>query len=376
MTCIGIDAIHVSRGNKGASRFERSVIETLARENYDHKFIVFLDCDSEVLRLPSCHNITYVSAPSHNLMSWEQLQLPSLARRYKVKCLLTLADRLPMIYQGAIVPYIFESPHYRHRLAIATGAGLYQRASDILTHLIFPGSLSRAAQLAVASESTCRDLQERYGISASKMEVVHAAADYAFRPAEAQDHLIRLRESIGAPEGYVLHFATEDPRDNTAVALASFAEARLPVSKKLVLAGGANLEGMGFTYLIDELGLNGRIIHIGFQLGQALVDLYQAADAYLDPSLYEGFGFQVLEAMACGVPVICSNTTSLPEVVGRAALTYLPNDVAGFSEGMEAVLNMPDEAAEMRKSGLAQAGLFSWKRTVNELVKLCEDNSN
>jgi glycosyltransferase involved in cell wall biosynthesis len=103
-----------------------------------------------------------------------------------------------------------------------------------------------------------------------------------------------------------------------------------------------------------------------------LVDLYQAADVYIDPSLFEGFGLQVLEAMACGVPVVCSNTTSLPEIVGDAAITCDPNNVEAFATGLEVILNNPGQAPAMRAAGLRQATRFSWQRTTGELVQLCE----
>ena len=373
---IGIDAIHVSRGHKGASRFERSIIKTIAEQKSEHEFIVFLDCDHVRLDLPTSGTITYVTARVCNLLCWEQFQLPLLAHRYQVHCLITLADRIPLIYRGDIVTYLFEIPDYRHRMSKVTGVTLYQRASDLLTRLMFPSSLSRAACIATASQFTNRDLQTQYGISSSKIKVVHADADDEFQPTHDQVHLDKVRRSYGAPDGYVLHLSTNDPRDNTPVALAAFSDARLPVSKKLLIAGGGGLESTGLASLISELGLSDRIVLIGFQTGQSLVDLYQAADAYIDPSLYEGFGFQVLEAMACGVPVLCSNTTSLPEVVGTAAMTYPPSDARGFALGLEAVLSTGDQATGMRKAGLEQAQLFSWNRTVKQLVRICETISD
>lgn len=369
---IGFDAIHLSRSRKGAARFEHSIIQTLASHNSGHHFVIFLDCDRASLKLPICDTITYISGPAHNLLSWEQFHLPLLASRYQVHCLLTLADRLPLTYQGPIVTYLFEVPDYRQKMAIVTKNRSYQRVSDILTRLMFPRSLRRAARIAAASHATGRDLQEMYGVSPAKIDVVYGAADDSFQTTQDQVLLTNVRASYGAPGGYVLHFSTGDPRDNTAVALAAFADARLPSCKKLILAGGADLENIGLASLITELGLSGRVITLGFQIGQALVELYQAADAYIDPSMYEGFGFQVLEAMACGVPVVCSSTTSLPEVVGDAAITCDPHDVESLAYGLEIVVNNREQSEVMLSSGIKQASKFSWQRTARELVGSCE----
>jgi glycosyltransferase involved in cell wall biosynthesis len=102
------------------------------------------------------------------------------------------------------------------------------------------------------------------------------------------------------------------------------------------------------------------------------VDLYQTADIYIDPSLYEGFGLQVLEAMSCGVPVLCSNTTSLAEIVGDAAITCKPTDAEAFADGIEYLVSNPMQANLMTDAGIRHASDYSWSKTVAQLVDLCE----
>jgi glycosyltransferase involved in cell wall biosynthesis len=140
----------------------------------------------------------------------------------------------------------------------------------------------------------------------------------------------------------------------------------------MIVVGGASSTRDNLMGSVGALGLSERVLLTRYLPEKDLVELYQAASAYLDPSLYEGFGLQVLEAMACGVPVVCSNATSLPETVGDAAITCDPDDVAAFSAGLEAVLNNPERAAMMRAAGLRQAARFSWQRTTRELIRICE----
>lgn len=370
---IGIDAIHLSRNRKGIGRVERSIIRTIARMAHSHQYIVFLNSDYTSLGLKTSAAVTYAFAPARNLLAWEQFQLPRLSRRYEVDCMLSLSDRIPWARDGNVLMYLFETPDYRAEMALAAGSvGVYQRASDFITRMQFPYSLKRVRHIAVASRSTGKDLINRYRVPERKITVVPAAADAQFGPQLDPARRLQTRGSYSAPAGYVLHFATGDLRDNTAAALQAFARARIPSAMKMVVAGCASSVMDKLKDDIITLQLSERVLLVGYLDERGLVELYQAASAYLDPSLYEGFGLQVLEAMACGVPVVCSNTTSLPEIVGDAAITCDPDDLAAFSAGLEAVLNNPDRHAIMRTTGLRQAGNFSWQRTTRELIRLCE----
>ena len=370
---IGIDAIHISRNRKGVGRVERSIIRNLARMPHDHQYVVFLNSDHTSLRLKTSASVTYASARARNLLAWEQFQLPRLSRRYEVDCMLSLSDRIPWARDGNVLMYLFEIPDYRANMALAAGGvGVYQRASDFITRAQFPYSLKRVRHIAVASSSTGNDLRNHYHVPERKITVVPAAADSQFEPQLDPARRLKTRESYSASAGYVLHFATGDLRDNTAAALQAFARARIPSTTKMVLAGCASSVIDKLKDDIIAMQLSERVLLVGYLDERELVELYQAASAYLDPSLYEGFGLQVLEAMACGVPVVCSNTTSLPEIVGDAAITCDPDDPAAFSAGLEAVLNHPDRLAIMRTAGIRQAGNFSWQRTTGELIRLCE----
>jgi glycosyltransferase involved in cell wall biosynthesis len=149
-------------------------------------------------------------------------------------------------------------------------------------------------------------------------------------------------------EPYVFHLGSTDPRDNTAVAV----EACRRAGVKLVVAGGWQGEGAEVLGRVSD---------------DELVDLYRGAAAYVDPSLYEGFGYGVLEAMACGAPVVASNTTSLPEVVGDAGLLCDPRDAEALAAGIRRLLDEPGLAESLRRRGLERAACFTWSRTAEGL---------
>jgi glycosyltransferase involved in cell wall biosynthesis len=154
----------------------------------------------------------------------------------------------------------------------------------------------------------------------------------------------------------VLHLGSNDPRDDTATAI----EAARMAGVRLVVAGGYTGGG-------DGLEAVGRVSD------ETLVELYRGAAAFVDTTLYEGFGYQVLEAMACGTPVVASDTTSLPELVGDAGLLCPPGDTAAFAGALRRVLADPELAAELRTRGLARASEFTWDRTARMLADAIEE---
>ena len=155
---------------------------------------------------------------------------------------------------------------------------------------------------------------------------------------------------------YVLHIGSNDPRDDTATAL----EAARLAEAKLVVAGG-------YTGPPDGAELAGRVTD------EALAELYRGAGAFLDTSLYEGFGYQVLEAMACGTPVVASATTSIPEIVGESGLLCPPGDAQAFAAALRRLRDEPGLADDLRRRGLARAAEFTWERTARELAAAVEE---
>ena len=369
MPTIGIDAVHLSRGGKGLSRFEGGLINALALHRSRYNFVVFLDKRADLPRLPSAPHMRYVRAAKRSLLAWEQIQLPMLAKRHVVELLLTCSDRLPLLYTKPVMPYLFETPNRRHA-AMLPKATKYQTLSATLTRAIFPLSLRKAARIVVSSHATREELARHHRVPESKMAVIYPGPPATFEPPVDERQRASIREKLGAPEGYVLHFSSvNDPRDNTETALRAFHMAlqSLDHPRKLLIAGKCDLEAQGLTGLVEELGLRPHIILTGYVPDELLADIYRGADLYLDTSLYEGFGFQALEAMLSGTPVICSNTTSLPEVVGDAGILVGPKDVEGFACAITRVLCSPVLAAQMRERGIERGRLFNWEATLRQL---------
>ena len=230
---------------------------------------------------------------------------------------------------------------------------------------------ARAADAIIAvSRHTQRDLVELYGVAPAKIHVIYEGIDAGFRPAgEAEVATVAARYSPARP--YLLMVGTLEPRKNHAVALHALARLKAAgLPHRLVIAGGRGWLFEPIRRLVDELGLADDVIFGGYVPAADLPALYTGAACVLLPSLYEGFGFPVLEAMACAAPVVCSNVSSLPEVAGDAALLVDPHDPVALADAVALVLTQPALADAMRALGPPQAACFRWESCAAETAAL------
>jgi len=226
-----------------------------------------------------------------------------------------------------------------------------------------PFFLRRADAIIAVSQCTKDDLIRHYAVPSEKIAVVYEGVDARFQPVTDPDILARVRARYGLPERYILSVGTIEPRKNLTTLLEAYRTLRAQGSElKLVIAGKKGWLYEGFFRRLRELGLEREVVFPGFVPDEDLPALYSAAEFFVFPSLYEGFGLPVLEAMACGTPVVASNSSSLPEVIGEAGIMVEPRDIRALAEAMERVLADQGKQREMREKGLRQAAKFTWER--------------
>ncbi len=229
------------------------------------------------------------------------------------------------------------------------------------------------ADLIIAiSEATKRDIETHLGIPARRVRVVHGGVDPAFHPIEKRPAVARQLKPLGLTPGhYILHVGTLEPRKNLVRLIEAYhrlRQKRTTPTPPLVLAGAQGWMYQEIYARVETLHLERAVRFLGWVDRAALPALYNGAILFVYPSIYEGFGLPVLEAMACGVPVVTSNAASLPEIVGDAGLTVTPEDTVGLSETIAQLLDTPDLRAELRRRSLARAQQFSWKRAAQKLL--------
>jgi len=362
MARIGIDATSILPNGKGLSRYEKNIVQSLSCLESEHEYFVFLNDSFRVNLSVKKSNWHFLPVPIWKTLFWEQLQLPCYAKKFKLDLIHHSLDRPSYLAEVPIVLFLFESPHSRSEWIPkrSKGKSWYIKMSHQLTQSVFPHTLRLAKRIIVSSECTKTDLIENFQVSADKIRVIYPGCEEGFKPLLDTEALLNIRRELGAPEGYILHFATGDPRENTNLVLRAFQQARsrLPKGIKLVLAGG----GAEAEALPEES------IRLPFLTGERLITVFQGARLYVDPSLYEGFGFQILEAMACGIPTIATQCASVPEILGQAGFLVDPKDEDTFTERIIQVLTNENLWNRMRHKGLERAKQFRWEKAARETL--------
>ena len=285
---------------------------------------------------------------------WEQLIQPFAARRAGLDLLHGLAYVGPL---GSWCPSVVTI----HDLSFLFYPQSFRPLNRLYLKLFARLSARRARRVIAVSESTKHDVVQQYGITPEQVDVVYNGVDPAFRPLPA-DQVSAFRVDRGLPERFILFVGTLEPRKNIArliQAYAQLSDARPP----LVFVGGKGWFYNEIFALVERLNLGSAVHFAGYVSSDDLPWWYNAADLFVYPSLYEGFGLPPLEAMACGTPVVTSTASSLPEVVGRAGLLVEPTDTEGLAAAMTQCLTNVDLRAQMKAMGLAQAAGFSWRET-------------
>jgi glycosyltransferase involved in cell wall biosynthesis len=337
MARLAVDATAVAPGAKGIGRVARGTAETLAARGVD---VVALVQEGAELRAPR------QVVRARPAVRWEQLGLRRAADEHGA--VLTFTERLPVGARGRFVVWLYELPQRR----LERSRGLYQRGSDLVTRALWKRSLRAAWRVAAGSRATAEELERALPELRGRVAVLYPGLDPRFAPGPGR-----------SGERYLLHIGSADPRDNTEAALAAFARARPAGSVRLLVAGGVRgprQDGVEFLGRVSD---------------EELVGLYRGAAAYLDTSLFEGFGYQALEALACGAPYVGSNATSLPEVVGDAGLLVDPSDVEALAAAVVRVLDEPGLAEDLRRRGIERARHFTWDRTADALLALLEEDA-
>lgn len=303
---------------------------------------------------------------------WTQVRLPLELWLSPQDAYFFPSPALPLLYQPAKsvitvhdVAFLFFpdcfSPMLRGWLRIATMRGT-----------------SKAKKIIAVSESTRQDLITYYGIAAEKIVVVHHGVHEMFRPLQTQIEAVKTTYRIEGP--YILCIGTLQKRKNIPRLLHSFSilKHQHNIPHKLVLVGQRcpDLPENEIFSTMKQLSLQENVVWTGYVAEQELPALLNGAELFVFPSLYEGFGMPVLEAMACGVPVACSNTSSLPEVAGEAGVMFDPYDIDSMTATIYRALTDEELRRHFKQQGLQRAKGFSWKQCAQKTLDVLEEVGN
>lgn len=295
---------------------------------------------------------------------WDQITLPRLSGKAEVNVLHQPGFSVPLFYSGKTVATIHDL------VAIFLGRNLPFWPRQFFARWV-PFTFRFADHLIAVSHQTKADTVRLLGIPEERITVIHEAADEAYRVIDdlAEIERVKKRYDIGN-EPFFLHIGTLEPRKNLEFLVRAFALAKKDPSltAKLVISGKKGWYYQGLFSLVESLNLQDEVHFTGYIETADLPVLYNAATVFVWPSQYEGFGLPPLEAMASGIPVISSNTSSMPEVVGDAGILLPITDETVWAKAMTKVMGDAELRQELRAKGLAQAKKFSWERCAKETL--------
>lgn len=357
---------------RGMGNFVCNLLMELAKLPGDERYILYVDDVRAGEHAPQDPRFTVRKLSPKIYPLWEQISLPLALARDRPDILHCPANTAPLFLPKRLklILTIHDVMYLLPASVLPRTPSLYQRAGRLYYRRMAPHAAKRAARIMTVSENSKRDITEIMHIPCEKIQVVYGAGNAICRRFDDPSPVVEVKRRYSIDGRYIFALGALDPRKNTIGVLRSFARLKqlsaLPV--QLVLAGLSPEAKSKFHVLGSKLGLDGQVILLGFVSEQELAALYNGADVFVYPSLYEGFGMPVLEAFACGAPVVTSSTGSIPEVAGNAALFVDPHNPDEIAAAILRIISDTVLRARMMKMGLEQAGRFSWVNTTKQVL--------
>jgi glycosyltransferase involved in cell wall biosynthesis len=379
---IGINAQLLSLSqnyrNGGVSHYISYLVTELAKKPGNHEYIVFVNGQEVVQHLEQQvgkqAHMTYVPAPWPESqpaarVAWEQLTLPRLVTQYGLDVLHAPVNVLPewMPRSCATVVTLHDLAFLRFPHVLTRSKRLYHRTITVR-------SLQRATLLIVVSESTKQDTQELLHIPSERVQVVYPCISTRFSDVMKGEYVDQLKEKYALTDGFLLYLGTLEPRKNITTLLNAYAQLRQTygICQKLVVAGGKGWMYDSIFSQVQKLDLASEVLFPGFVSDEEQAVWYHAASVFAYPSLYEGFGIPVAEALACGTPVVTSNVSSLPEAGAGVALCVNPYDEDALAKALHRALTDTSFRATFHASAARVAQQFSAQNMAEDTIKAYE----
>lgn len=358
---IGIDCRFVQDKFHGIGRYTYHLLEHVCALEGNHTVTAFIDPGLPNSRFDWGHLRQYpkltlqpISIPLYHpaeLVAWQ-----AILRAHPVDVFHAPYFWAPLITPCPLVTTIHDMIFDRYPEYMP------QRYLGLIYQLASRAAMRRSRRIIAVSKATKNDIVQFGRTHATKVCVVMEGVDIAFQPVRDQAIREAVRVRYNLPSQYVLALGARRPHKNIGQLVEAFCQIADSVPHTLVLVGTIDTRFTpGVTSTLERLKQAGRLREIGYVAEEDLPALYTLADLFVQPSIIEGFGLPVLEAMACGCPVACSNTSSLPEVAGEAALLFDPHDHTAIAETLRQVLGAPELRRILAERGRARAGMFRWE---------------
>ena len=366
---IGINGRFLLTKKTGVQRAAYNLVKALFEMDDENEYYLFTSNDQINNKEWDKPNVTVIGSDiryGENFKNhlWEQIVLPKLAKKYEVDILHSIANIAPLFYKGDSIVHI-------HDLCFVVNPQWYSYSFRTLYNWIVPRLARKATKVVTNSNNSKNDLLQFCKITADKVELIYWAVDQTF------EQVVESNEVKPVEGEYILYVGSLEPRKNISMLIKSYELMRKnnpDISPKLVLIGGDNPLFADVKLQVRDFAED--IIFKGYVSDSLLKSYYRNALVVAYPSLYEGFGLPPLEAMASGSPVMTSNTSSLPEVVGDAAILVNPHDKEQIAESLGRIVRDPDLRMKLREKGAERVRKFNWARVARNIVGIYYETYN
>lgn len=345
----------------GVGHYTYHIVQALLRVDRRNTYVLYFDH-----RMPAAvtdelagPNVVIRRLPFSRYRAWlpfaySHLLFAAWLTRDRLDVFHAPANAMPLSYTRPTVVTIHDLAIYDHPE--------WFPPQPVSTKFLVPQTVKKAAAIIAVSAATKRDLVRQFHLPSKKISVVYEAADTQLL--QLRDRQTDIRKTYKLPKRFLLYVGTIDPRKNLTALVQAWqrlqhAQPKIMKDTALVIAGGAGYRGHELLHLIAKLRL-ASIRAIGYVPHNHKVKLMAAAEAFVFPTRYEGFGLPVLEAMQLGTPVITTNISAIPEIVGSAALFHKPDDITALTAHLRTILTRPAVSQKLRRLGRTQAKKFSW----------------
>ena len=354
----------------GVGTYVRNLIHQLAHLDHNTEYVLF--CQHDDLDLPAQlgPNFRTVSDRSSQYSVWEQLSIPMNVWRTGPQLLHTPDYVLPALTPCRSIVTIHDCIHLVFPQYLASRlARNYARAA-------FWTAAHRASRILTVSEASKNDILRFFPVPEEKVTVIYNAITQHFYDEPPEEQMAQVRERYQLHDRFVMYAGNVKPHKNLERLIDAFMLLRQDggyEDLKLLITGSEVSKYATLRRAVHRYNLHKHVRFLGYQSDQTLSALYRLADVFVFPSLYEGFGLPPLEAMASGTPVVVSNVSSLPEVVGDAGVLVNPYDAAAIADGVRQVLDDSELSADLSRRGIARARLFSWSESVRRIHSIYQE---
>ncbi|KGL59772.1 MULTISPECIES: glycosyltransferase family 1 protein [unclassified Polaribacter] len=375
---IGIEGQRIFRKKKhGMDMVALELIKNLQIIDQDNEYFIFVKPDEDTSVLKETSNFKIIELSGGPYPTWEQIALPKAAKKYGCDVLHCTSNTAPFFTDIPLITILHDIIYMEsgYLKILKSSASTYQKFGNIYRKLVVPRVVKKSKKVITVSHFEKNRIGEFFGIKGNpKLDAIYNGVSEHFKPVSDKEELKRVKKKYNLPDNYFFFLGNTDPKKNTKGTLKAFSDflKQTKSPHKLVMLDYDQTELNKLLIEINDVDLINHIVLTGYVINTDLPAIYSQCDVFLYPSLRESFGIPMLEAMSCNVPVITSNTSSMPEVSGDAAHIVNPFNPEEITQGLIEILNNDNYRTSLCNKGLDRSKQFSWHNMAKDYLRLYE----